>query len=29
MQKVYDLLVGIQRGELADDNGWLHEVHVD
>ncbi|MGJ8690024.1 MAG: branched-chain amino acid aminotransferase [Gammaproteobacteria bacterium] len=29
MQKVYDLLVGIQRGELADDNGWIHEVKID
>ncbi len=29
MQKVYDLLVGIQRGELADDNGWTHEVRID
>lgn len=29
MQKVYDLLVGIQRGELADDNDWTHEVQID
>lgn len=29
MQKVYDLLVGIQRGELADDNGWTYEVKID
>ncbi|MDT8428144.1 MAG: branched-chain amino acid aminotransferase [Pseudomonadales bacterium] len=26
MQKVYDLLVGIQRGEIADSHGWTHEV---
>ncbi len=29
MQKLYDLLVGIQRGELPDDNGWVHEVRID
>ena len=29
MQKVYDLLVGIQRGEIADDNNWLREVEID
>ena len=29
MQKVYDLLVGIQRGELSDDNNWTHEVAID
>lgn len=29
MQKVYDLLVGIQRGESADENGWTHEVKID
>ena len=26
MQKVYDLLVGIQKGELEDSHGWCHEV---
>jgi len=26
MQKVYDLLVGIQKGELEDVHGWCHEV---
>lgn len=29
MQKVYDLLVSIQRGETADENGWTHEVNID
>jgi branched-chain amino acid aminotransferase len=29
MQKLYDLLVGIQRGELPDENGWIHEVSMD
>lgn len=29
MQQLYDLLVGIQRGELADDNAWVHEVKMD
>ncbi len=28
MQKLYDLLVGIQRGELADNNHWTHEVKI-
>jgi len=28
MQKVYDLLVGIQRGELEDKHGWCHEVGI-
>jgi branched-chain amino acid aminotransferase len=28
MQKMYDLLVGIQKGELADDFDWLHEVKI-
>ena len=28
MQKVYDLLVGIQRGELEDKHGWCHEVKI-
>jgi branched-chain amino acid aminotransferase len=28
MQKVYDLLVGIQRGELEDKHGWCHEVSI-
>jgi len=26
MQELYDLLVGIQNGELEDRFGWLHEV---
>lgn len=26
MQKVYDLLVGIQKGEIEDAHGWCHEV---
>ncbi|MFM1896344.1 MAG: hypothetical protein RLZZ385_1418 [Pseudomonadota bacterium] len=26
MQQLYDLLVGIQRGELADPYGWTHPV---
>lgn len=26
MQKLYQLLVGIQRGELADKYGWTHSV---
>ncbi|MCP5331628.1 MAG: branched-chain amino acid aminotransferase [Pseudomonadales bacterium] len=29
MQQLYDLLGGIQRGELPDDNGWIHEVAID
>lgn len=29
MQKVYDLLVGIQRGEAADENGWTYEIAID
>ncbi len=29
MQKVYDLLVGIQRGESPDENNWTHEVKID
>lgn len=28
MQQLYDLLVGIQSGELADEFGWLHEVAI-
>ena len=28
MQKVYDLLVGIQKGELDDKRGWCREVRV-
>ena len=28
MQKLYDLLVGVQRGELPDTNGWTHEVSI-
>lgn len=26
MQKLYDLLIGIQKGEIADPHGWVHEV---
>ncbi|MFK7864048.1 MAG: branched-chain amino acid aminotransferase [Pseudohongiellaceae bacterium] len=26
-QQVYDTLVGIQKGEQADQFGWVHEVH--
>lgn len=29
MQNLYDLLVGIQRGELADVHGWTREVRID
>ena len=29
MQKVYDLLVGIQRGESPDENHWTHVVKID
>lgn len=29
MQKVYDLLVGIQRGESVDENHWTHAVKID
>lgn len=28
MQGVYDVLVGIQSGELSDQFGWLHEVSL-
>ncbi|MCB1672487.1 MAG: branched-chain amino acid aminotransferase [Gammaproteobacteria bacterium] len=28
MQELYDLLVGIQRGELDDPYGWTHEVSL-
>jgi len=28
MQELYDLLVGIQRGELEDPYGWIHEVKI-
>ncbi|MDA1370079.1 MAG: branched-chain amino acid aminotransferase [Proteobacteria bacterium] len=28
MQEIYDLLVGIQKGELTDQYGWLHEVNI-
>src|SRR5690606_29820219 len=28
MQKAYDLLVGIQRGESPDIHGWTHEVRI-
>lgn len=28
MQKLYDLLVGIQKGELDDPYGWTHEVSL-
>lgn len=26
MQQLYDFLVGIQQGEIAEDYGWVHEV---
>jgi len=28
MQKVYDLLLGIQKGELEDSHDWCHEVSL-
>jgi branched-chain amino acid aminotransferase len=28
MQKVYDLLIGIQKGELEDHHGWCHPVAI-
>jgi branched-chain amino acid aminotransferase len=28
MQQMYDALMGIQKGELSDQFGWLHEVAV-
>ncbi len=28
MQKLYDLLIGIQKGELEDPYSWLHEVEI-
>ena len=28
MQKLYDLLTGIQQGVLEDEFGWLHEVEL-
>ncbi len=28
MQKLYDLLIGIQKGELPDNYGWLHQVSI-
>jgi len=28
MQELYDLLVGIQRGELEDPYDWIHEVEI-
>jgi len=28
MQKLYDLLVGIQKGEIDDPYGWVHEVSM-
>ena len=28
MQKVYDTLVGIQKGEVSDGFGWTHEVKI-
>lgn len=27
-QRLYELLVGIQRGEIADKHGWTHEVSI-
>tara|TARA_B110000014_G_C20125330_1_gene598889 strand:+ start:304 stop:1374 length:1071 start_codon:yes stop_codon:yes gene_type:complete len=28
MQEMYDILVGIQKGELTDQYGWLYEVNI-
>ena len=28
MQELYDLLVGIQKGEVADQFNWLHEIEI-
>lgn len=28
MQELYDLLVGIQRGEIADPYDWVHQVEI-
>jgi len=28
MQELYDLLVGIQKGEIDDPYGWIHEVSM-
>ena len=28
MQQIYDLLVGIQRGELEDKYGWCYEISI-
>ena len=28
MQEMYDILVGIQKGDLADHYDWLHEVSI-
>lgn len=28
MQELYDLLIGIQKGELDDPYGWVHEVEL-
>ena len=28
MQELYDLLVGIQKGEVADEYKWLHEIEI-
>ena len=28
MQQLYDLLIGIQKGELDDPYGWIHEVEL-
>ena len=28
MKKLYELLVGIQRGEIEDKFGWLHSVDL-
>ena len=28
MQELYDLLIGIQKGELDDPYGWIHEVEL-
>ena len=28
MQELYDLLVGIQQGEIAENYGWIHQVDL-
>ena len=28
MQELYDLLIGIQKGEIVDQFGWLYEIEI-